>query len=107
MSIIDLAVEHLRREGGSRVSEVDIEVGSLAGVMVDSLEFCLEAAARSTPVEEADFKLVPVMARGDCSSCRRSFEVDSFFAVCPVCGETCPAISGGQELKVRSLTIED
>ncbi len=49
-SIVDLAVAALNREGGSLVSEVEIEVGNLAGVMVDSLEFCLEAAARATPV---------------------------------------------------------
>jgi len=107
LSIIDLAVEHLHREGGSRVSEVEIEVGSLAGVMADSLEFCLEAAARSTPVEDAEFRLIPVMARGDCAFCRRGFDVDSYFAVCPGCGEPGLAVSGGRELKVRALTIED
>lgn len=107
ISIVDLAVEQLSREGGSRVIEVDIEVGSLAGVLLESLEFCLEAASRSTPLAEADFKLTSVMALGECASCQRSFEADSFFAACPACGETCPAISGGRELKVRSLTIED
>ena len=106
-SIVDLAVAALNREGGSLVSEVEIEVGNLAGVMVDSLEFCLEAAARATPVAEADFKIISTMASGVCSSCRGSFEVDSFYAVCPGCGAAGLAITGGQELKVRSLVIED
>jgi hydrogenase nickel incorporation protein HypA/HybF len=107
VSIVDLAVDALSREGGRLVSEVEVEVGNLAGVMVDSLEFCLEAAARATPVEAAKFKIIPTTACGVCPSCRGSFEVDSFHAPCPVCGAAGLAITGGQELKVRSVVIEE
>lgn len=107
LNIVDLVVAESVKEGGCRVSEVEVEIGNLAGVLIDSLEFCLEAAARSTSVEGADFKIIPTTARGDCSSCRFSFDVDSFHAVCPKCGAAAPAITGGQELKVRSLVIEE
>jgi hydrogenase nickel incorporation protein HypA/HybF len=107
MNIIDLAVETAAREGGIRVNEVEIEIGNLAGVMSDSLEFCLEAAARSTIVEGADFRLFLVKAQGHCDSCRAGFEVDSFFAGCPNCGEIGVKVSGGQDLKIRALTIEE
>lgn len=107
MSIIDLAVETAVREGGRRVSEVEIEVGNMAGVMGDALEFCLEAAARSTIVEGAGFRLFSVMATGQCGSCRTIFAVDSFLASCPDCGEIGVNISGGQDLKIRALTIEE
>ncbi|MDF1578473.1 MAG: hydrogenase maturation nickel metallochaperone HypA [Desulfobulbales bacterium] len=107
MSIVEQTRAAAAAEGADRVLEVEIEVGSLAGVMLESLEFCLEAAARSTPVADTDFRLLPVMASGRCSSCRNSFEVDSFFAPCPACGKVDLAITGGRELKIRSLTIED
>ena len=108
LSIVDLVIDQSTREGEvDRVSEVEIEVGNLAGVLIDSLEFCLEAAARSTILEEANFKIIPSMALGECSSCQTSFEVDSLYAVCCHCGAAGLAIIGGQELKVRSFTIEE
>ncbi len=108
MSIVDLVMEQSTREGEvDRVSEVEVEVGNLAGVLIDSLEFCLEAAARSTLLEEANFKIIPTMAQGECPSCRASFEVASLYAVCCHCGAAGVTISGGQELKVRSFVIEE
>ena len=107
LSIVDLAVETAGKEGGDRVSEVEIEVGNMAGVMVDALRFCLEAAARTTIVEGAAFNLVESNATGECPSCRKKFTTDSFYAVCPDCGQGGIAVSGGQDLKIISLTIED
>jgi hydrogenase nickel incorporation protein HypA/HybF len=107
INIIDLAVEITAREGGCRVSEVEIEVGSLAGVMGESLAFCLEAASRATIVAGADFRLFSVKARGECAACQSNFEVDSFYSGCPRCGTIGVKISGGQELKIKALTIEE
>ena len=107
LSIVDLAVETAGREGGERVSEVEIEVGNMAGVMADALQFCLEAAARTTIVEGAAFKFVETSAIGECPSCKNSFKVASFYAACPDCGQEGVAVSGGQDLKVISLVIEE
>lgn len=107
VNIVDLAVEAAQREGGIKVSEVEIEIGNMAGVMVDSLDFCLEVAARSTIVEGADFKFIPVSAFGECPSCQNRFETDSFFASCPDCGAIGVPVTGGQDLRIRSLAIEE
>lgn len=107
LSIVDLAVETAGREGGSQVSEVEIEVGNMAGVMADSLQFCLEAAARTTIVEGAAFRFVETKAVGECSSCNHSFATASFFAVCPACGQGGVSVTGGQDLRIIALTIEE
>ena len=107
MSIIDLAVETADREGGKRVSQVEIEIGNMAGVMVDALQFCLEAAARTTIVEGAAFNFVETSAVADCLSCKSTFETSSFHTVCPDCGNDNVVVSGGQDLKISSLVIED
>ena len=107
VNIVDLAVEAALREGGSRVSEIEIEIGNMAGVMIDSLDFCLEAAARSTIVEGAEFKFIPVNAFGECPSCQKKFETDSYFASCPDCGATGVPVTGGQDLRINSLVIEE
>src|SRR5210317_823374 len=107
LSIVDLAVETAGKQGGERVSEVEIEVGNMAGVMADALQFCLEAAARTTIVEGAAFSLVETSAIGECPSCNSTFEVSSFYTACPDCGHENVAVSGGQDLKITSLVIEE
>ena len=107
INIVDLAIETAEREEGGRVSEVEIEVGNMAGVMADALRFCLEAAAHSTIVEGAAFSLVETRAIGQCQSCKRSFETSSFHAVCPDCGQAGISVSGGQDLRIVALTIEE
>ena len=107
VSIVDLAVEAAEREGGRLVSEVEIEVGNMAGVMADALQFCLEAAARTTIVEGAAFKFVEISGMGECPSCRNNFATASFYAACPDCGQEGVAVSGGQDLRIISLVIEE
>jgi hydrogenase nickel incorporation protein HypA/HybF len=107
LNIVDLAVETAGKEGGERVSEVEIEVGNMAGVMADALQFCLEAVARTTIVEGAAFNLVESSAIGECPSCRSTFKTASFYPVCPDCGQEGVPVSGGQDLRIISLTIEE
>jgi hydrogenase nickel incorporation protein HypA/HybF len=107
LSIVDLVVEESIKEGGGKVGEVEVEVGNLAGVLIDSLEFCLDAAVRATILEKAEFKIIPTVAQGNCPACQAIFEVDSLYAACPQCGMLGITIVGGQELKVRSFTMEE
>lgn len=79
----------------------------MAGVMADSLRFCLEAAASKTLVEGAAFLLIETSATGECPFCKKIFATVSFFAVCPECGQGGVPVSGGQDLKIIALTIEE
>lgn len=107
VSIVEQTKEAAAREGAQRILEVAIEVGCLAGVLADSLQFCLEAVSASDGLPGTIFKITEVVATGDCRVCAATFPADSFLALCPACGSDEVAISGGQELKIRSLTIED
>ena len=53
MEVGRLAAEQLDRELLPRVSAVGVEVGDRAGVVVDALEFCLEAVLTEPPFGEA------------------------------------------------------
>ena len=107
VNIVDIAVQTAEREGAQSISRIEVEVGTLAGVLVDSLEFCLGAAARGTKAENAVFEITPVKAQGKCSECENDFEVFSFHQHCPDCSGSNITISGGQQLKVAAVTIEE
>lgn len=63
MEVGRLAAEQVDREALPRVSAVGVEVGDRAGVVVDALEFCLEAVLTEPPFDGA--RPVVERCRGD------------------------------------------
>lgn len=63
MEVGRLAAEQVDRELLPRVSAVGVEVGDRAGVVIDALEFCLEAVLTEPPFHEA--RPVVERCRGD------------------------------------------
>jgi hydrogenase nickel incorporation protein HypA/HybF len=107
LSIVEQTREAAAAEGAVRVLEVEIEVGSLAGVLADSLRFCLDAVAPAGGLAKTVFRVVEISAAGECLTCGVDFAGESFHACCPACGGDNVNLRGGRELKIRSLTIED
>ena len=105
MNIIDIAATEARRADADRVNSVEIELGRLAGVETESLEFCFQAARASTPLADARLVIRDIPGRGRCPVCDAAHDVDFFVAICPVCGGPLE-ITSGRELKVRSINID-
>ena len=106
MSIVDAVADRARQEGCRRVTGIEILVGRLSGVEVESLRFCFDAAARNTPVEGAELSIEDREASGTCEECGVQFPVSSYHASCPSCGLFRVSIVSGEELAVKSITIE-
>ncbi|NTV01756.1 MAG: hydrogenase maturation nickel metallochaperone HypA [Chlorobiaceae bacterium] len=106
MSIVDAVADRARQEGCSRVTGVDLVVGRLSGVEAESLRFCFEAAARNTPVEGAELLIEEREPSGTCDACGAHFPVAGYHASCPACGLFRVRIVSGEELAVKSITIE-
>lgn len=107
MNIVDLAVSKAQAGGGRKINQIEVEIGSLAGVMTDSLEFCFEAASRETIAAEAYLKIIEVQGKGNCQGCGVVFPVESLMAQCPQCSEYCVSITQGRELRVVSITVDE
>ena len=104
-SIVQIAEDTARSSGATRVSMVLLEVGKLAGVEIDALRFCFDAASRSSLVEGA--KLVIEQPEGSawCLPCGGTVPLGSLTDPCPDCGSHQLQVTGGTELKVRELEI--
>jgi len=107
ISIVDLVCAKAAAVRATRVSEIELEVGALAGVTIESLVFCFEAAAKETPAQTALLTVREVSGRARCSSCARIFPVDSLVVPCPHCGAYTADIIGGRELRVVSFVIDE
>jgi hydrogenase nickel incorporation protein HypA/HybF len=107
MSIVDSVIEAAESEKASRINAFTLEIGSLSGIDLESLEFALGSAVINTALEGVPFKIEAVPARGECPGCKAEFLVEELFNPCPLCGSFNPRILSGKELKIKSIEIED
>ena len=106
VNIVEIASENAKNENASVVKEVEVEVGELSGVVIDALEFCMEAAAKESILEGARINLIHVAGRGRCRTCSHEFGIVDLYSVCPKCNSPAPEIVRGKELRVKSLVVD-
>jgi hydrogenase nickel incorporation protein HypA/HybF len=105
-SVVEIAAEALRGDGGGTAAVVRVRVGALAGVAPEALTFCYEVAARGTPVEGSRLvvEVAPVVLH--CPACDRDVEPpDVCRLACPVCGTATADVRGGREFEVESIEV--
>ena len=90
----------------NRVRAVAVEVGALAAVNVDSLEFCLRAVLdeRGMPQAQAQITSAPAVLR---CKCGERFETPDAFAPCPSCGGFEREIQAGTDVTVLHVEVDD
>lgn len=106
VDIVDIATSSARKEAATVVKEIEIEIGQLSGVVMEALEFSLEAAVKGTILEDARRKLIIVPGRARCTQCSTEYDTDTLFKTCPRCQACAPDVIHGRELRVKSLIIE-
>lgn len=106
LNIVEIASEYARREEAVTVTEIEIEVGQLSGIVLEALEFSLESAVKGSILEGAKrtIRHLPGILR--CASCGHEWESNDFYSECPACGAAPPQIIQGRELRVKSLVVD-
>lgn len=104
--VLQLIEDAARREGFGRVTAVWLEIGELAGVEVEAMEFCFDAVVRGSVADGARLEIVTTPGSGWCMRCAADVPMHEKFAACPQCGEYGLRITGGTEMRVRELEVE-
>src|SRR3954471_8601215 len=108
LSIADAVVSIARRHAaGRKVTRVDLKVGHLRQVVPDSLLFAFELVSAGTELEGAELAIEEVPAQVSCNGCGADTELREFPAHCRECGALDVEISGGDELLVEALELEE
>lgn len=105
MGIVDIAAEQVRKAGAARVERIDLEIGELAGVEFDALDFAWKAGVRQTVLDHAERRIERIPGRGRCMDCHAEFDLPELYHPCPICGGYLAEVIRGKELRVKSLTI--
>ena len=106
MSIVDIAADYAARDNAKCVTEIEIEVGTLAGVVIDALDFAMEAAIKNTICEGAKWNIIEIKAKGSCPDKNKNYEISDLYSPCPYCGKYGHELTQGKELRVKSLMVD-
>jgi hydrogenase nickel incorporation protein HypA/HybF len=105
-SILNIVEETARRQGAARVTEVRLEIGELANVESEALQFGLEAALRGSLAEGAHVECLIIPGQGLCLTCGKTVSLAALYDPCPQCDGYPVRPTGGQELRVNDIMVE-
>jgi hydrogenase nickel incorporation protein HypA/HybF len=94
--------------GGRQITAIHLIVGELSSIVDDSVQFYFDMLSKGTLAEGAvlDFQRRPATIM--CGDCGRASEVRAPLpSVCPYCGGTKLQVTGGRELRVESIEVND
>lgn len=104
--ILELVEQAASTQGFSRVREINLEIGTLAGVETEALAFCLESVLEGSLAEGARVNFVWVAGEGWCLNCGATVPIAAFYDPCPRCGGYQVRATGGTQLRVKDLVVE-
>jgi hydrogenase nickel incorporation protein HypA/HybF len=103
--VVQIVEQTARANGGGRVSLVCLEIGQLAGVEIDALRLCFDAASRAGPAQGARLEIERPEGRAWCMPCGMSVALPRLGEPCPHCGSYQLQVTGGTELRVREIEL--
>ena len=107
-SVIEQVEQQVDRCGhDGRVTRLNLSVGRLSGVNVDSIRFAFEMLAPGTLLEAAALEIAEPAAVCCCRACGRRTEIDELEFECPVCASGEITVEGGRDLLIRTIELED
>ena len=105
-NLVEIAESAARKHGAHKVLSVTLEVGTLAGVVADAIEFCFEACSKETLLEGSRLTIVTIPGKGRCLDCSAELDLDPYTVTCSACGGFSLERLQGEELRVTELEMD-
>ncbi len=105
LGIVKIAEEECEKVKGNRVDNIELEIGQLSGIELESLKFVWPMATNDTKLDGGAYSVDYIRGKARCLECDESFEIDTLFASCPSCNSYFKDIIAGKELRVKALEI--
>jgi len=105
IGIVKIAEAEIAKAKAKNVELIELEIGTLAGIEFNSLDFVWPAAVKDTVLEHATKKINIISAKAKCVDCDTAFEIKNIYDSCPSCNSFLKAILQGKELRVKALEV--
>lgn len=103
MSIVSIADKEAKKAQVTEFAVIEMEIGTLAGIEFDALDFVWPAAVKGTVLENAEKRIRKIPAKARCGDCDKVYLLDYIYDNCSNCGSFLKIIIQGKELRVKSL----
>lgn len=106
--IISTAVEAAQRNGGRRITAINLVIGELSSIVDDSVQFYFDMVSAGTLAEGALLRFERRPATVACLDCGHTVDaVAPFEPHCPHCAGQRLQVAGGQDFYVDSIEVRD
>ena len=105
-NIVELAIEHAKREHAAKILSITVEIGALSGVVCEAVDFAFDVCTKGTMAEEAHLIIRQIHGRGYCIACQIETELTEPIHTCPHCGSLALDTIQGKEMKFTEMEIE-
>jgi hydrogenase nickel incorporation protein HypA/HybF len=106
-SVLDAVRVEARRFPNGHIYKIGLRIGELAGVDPEAVSFCFDALVRGSDLEPLAIEIEWRERRHVCTACEQSFAALNESSACPACGSAEATFSGGDELEIAYLEVED
>ena len=106
MSILSIVLEHANAAQASKVTKIDLVIGSLSGFVPECIQFQFDILKRDTIAAEAALCFHEPQSELRCRNCETTYSADDFDLRCPSCGEQKIEIISGRECHVESIEVD-
>lgn len=105
-SLLQIIEEQAGLQNFTRVRQVRLEVGALAGVEIEALRFGFEVVMRDTLAHSASLEIIELPGLARCLNCKQPVEINKRIDACPRCQGYQLQITGGDQLRIKDLEVE-
>ncbi len=105
LGIVNIAEKEIKKAHKNKVELIELEIGALAGIEFNSLDFIWPSAVKNTVLEGAEKKINIIEGEAICGDCQHIFKLKNIFDSCPECNSYLKGITKGKELRVKYLEV--
>jgi hydrogenase nickel incorporation protein HypA/HybF len=107
--VVDELKRIARENNAQEILSVNLKIGKMSGIVIDSLRFAFETIRHETPLlSKAEIFIQEVPLVYECMDCNKTFSPrdEIRFPNCPDCMSFKMRLVSGEEMKIENLEIE-
>ncbi|ADD69176.1 hydrogenase expression/synthesis HypA [Denitrovibrio acetiphilus DSM 12809] len=106
-SLIEIVKETAANHQAKKVTKVFVQIGRLAGIEIDSLQFAYDAIKEDhNIIKDSEIIIEDVRITGKCQKCGVIDTYDEMFFKCSKCGSYEVELLTGEELKITEIEVD-
>jgi hydrogenase nickel incorporation protein HypA/HybF len=95
------------QNGGGRIEAATLRLGAMTHIEPETLSFAFDVVTRGTCAEGCQLRFERVPLTVTCPSCRFAGEIAPDAGACPQCGGVGLTVTGGREIELDSIELEE